>query len=89
MVRRKPLRYGVIHLKVLVTKIRKPIMHSNILWDTLSPLINVSSYRVRLLLFYHLTWVAMITTSLFKVCANVPTQETGLREGSVRFLDTS
>ena len=89
MVRCKPLRYGVIHLKLLVTKIRKPIIHSNLLWDTLSPLINVSSYRARLLIFYHLTWVAMITTSLFEVWANVPAQETGVREGSVRFLDTS
>ena len=83
------LRYGVIHLEVLATYIRKPLMHSNLLWGTLSSLVNVSSSRTRLLVFPHLIWVAVVATSLLKVCATVPAQWPGVRECYVRFLDAS
>ena len=89
MVRCRPFMYGVIHLKLLATYIRKPLMHSNLVWSTLSSLINVSSSRKRLLVFSHLIWVAVIATSLLDVCANITAQGPGVREGSVRFLDAS
>ena len=66
---------------------RKPIIKYNILWVTLSYLINVYISRTRLFVFYHLTSVTVITTSLIKVCANVLSHGPGAREGSVRFLD--
>ena len=67
MVRYRPLRYDVIPLKLLTTYIRKSIMHYNILWDTLSYLINVPSSRKILLVFSHLIWVTVIATSLLDV----------------------
>ena len=64
-------------------------MHYNLLWGTLYSLINVSSSRTRLLVFPHLIWVNVISTYLFNMCATVPAQGPGVREGSVRFLDAS
>ena len=84
-----PLMYGVIHLKVLYTYIRKPLIHSNLLWCTLSYLINIFSSSTRLLVFSHLIWVTVIDTSLFDVCETVTTHGPGVREGSIRFLDAS
>ena len=76
MVRSRTLRYGVIHLKILATYIRKHVMYSNLLWGNMSSLINVSSYRTRVLVFFHLMCVTLITTYLFEMCDTVPTQET-------------
>ena len=64
-------------------------MHSNLLWGTLSSLIKVYSYSKILLVISPLTWVTVIYTSLFDVCATVTVQGTGVREGSFRLLDAS
>ena len=66
---------------------RKPHIHSNILWVTLSSIINVSISRTRLLIFPHLTSVTLITTSFIEVCATVTDNGPGAREGYLRFLD--
>ena len=77
-----------IHLKVMDKYIKKPLIHSNILWCNLYSLINVSSSSKRLSP-PHLIWVTVIVTSVFDVCATITDQGTGGREGSVRFLDAS
>ena len=62
-------------------------MQSNLLWVNLYFLVNVSSSRTRLLVFYHLILVTVVATSLFDVCDTVTVQGPGVREGSVCFLD--
>ena len=65
-----------------------PIMHSNLLCGTLSSLIKVYISSTRLL-FFHLTSVTVITTSLLEVYATIPFHRPVLREVYVRFLDAS
>ena len=64
-------------------------MHFNLLWGTLSSIINLSSSSTRMLVFYHLIWVTVIDTSLLDVWATVPAKGPGVREGYIPFLDAS